>query len=295
MDKKKSHREGQVPGGVTAKQSQRQEKYSTIRNILQEGRKMKEEPRANYWAVIPGGVLYDPELPGNAKLLYGLISALTNQEGYCFAGNDYFACRMGVEERTVRRWLSALQKRGFIRILEERGSRNVLTRRRIYAGINPLYAEESSLDKNVQTDSVRTKMSASLDKNVQTNIIENKSLDIPPQAPQGARRVKPKAIKSVPEWKPDRFAGFWDFYPASAHKSKQAAIRSWDRLRPSDELIAEIGKALRRQKASDEWKRGVGIPYPATYLNQRRWEDEIPDGPEDDPDEEPVEDLPEWT
>ena len=59
------------------------------------------------------------------------------------------------------------------------------------------------------------------------------------------------------------------------HKSKQAAIRAWDRLRPSDELIAEIGKALTRQKQSEEWTReDARIPYAATYLNQRRWEDE---------------------
>ncbi len=28
--------------------------------------------------------------------------------------------------------------------------------------------------------------------------------------------------------------------------------------------------------ATDEqWTRGIGIPYAATYLNQRRWEDDI--------------------
>jgi len=26
--------------------------------------------------------------------------------------------------------------------------------------------------------------------------------------------------------------------------------------------------------ATDSWQRGVGIPYAATYLNQRRWEDD---------------------
>ena len=52
-----------------------------------------------------------------------------------------------------------------------------------------------------------------------------------------------------------------------------------------------IGKALRRQKASEEWQNGIGIPYASTYLNNQRWTDEAdplpmtgterqPEGPE---------------
>lgn len=63
-------------------------------------------------------------------------------------------------------------------------------------------------------------------------------------------------------------------------KSKQAAIRAWDSLHPDDRLLAVMGLALQRQLASPEWQRklreegGQGIPYPATWINGRRWEDE---------------------
>lgn len=63
-------------------------------------------------------------------------------------------------------------------------------------------------------------------------------------------------------------------------KSKQAAIRAWDSLHPDDRLLAVMGHALQRQLASPEWQwkireeGGQGIPYPATWLNGRRWEDE---------------------
>lgn len=102
-------------------------------------------------------------------------------------------------------------------------------------------------------------------------MIEKKEKDKkPPKAPrQGA---------SVPDWKPERFEGFWSFYPRG--ESRQAAVRAWDRLRPDDELIGKIGLALIRQKATELWQRGIGIPYASTYLNQRRWEDEITE-PED--------------
>ena len=67
-------------------------------------------------------------------------------------------------------------------------------------------------------------------------------------------------------------------YPVK--KSKQAAIRAWDSLRPDDRLLAVMGHALQRQLASPEWQRktreedGQGIPYPASWINGRRWEDE---------------------
>ena len=104
----------------------------------------------------------------------------------------------------------------------------------------------------------------------------------PPIVPQrGRARKEPK---KAPDWKPDRFAAFWEYYPRG--ESKQAAIAAWDKLRPDDELIATMGKALKRQKQTETWQRGVGIPYASTYLNQRRWEDEVkdevqPNGPEE--------------
>ena len=89
----------------------------------------------------------------------------------------------------------------------------------------------------------------------------------PPTSPPG---------KSAPRWKPERFAAFWAFYREKCRgESKQAAVRAWDKLRPDDALIDEIGRALVRQLKTDEWQRGIGIPYASTYLNQRRWEDDV--------------------
>ena len=37
-----------------------------------------------------------------------------------------------------------------------------------------------------------------------------------------------------------------------------------------------MSAALKAQRASEEWRRdnGRAIPYPSTWLNNRRWEDE---------------------
>ena len=93
----------------------------------------------------------------------------------------------------------------------------------------------------------------------------------PPISPQGEPR-KVQGRKAGPVWMPERFEAFWNYYPRGEGKDK--ARKAWDKLRPDDALLAEIARALQRQKASEMWMAGIGIPYASTYLNQRRWEDE---------------------
>ena len=70
------------------------------------------------------------------------------------------------------------------------------------------------------------------------------------------------------------FDRFWVAYPR--HQGKEAARKTWEKLNPDAALLAEMLAALERQRASDQWRRDGGqfIPYPATWLNGRRWEDE---------------------
>lgn len=95
----------------------------------------------------------------------------------------------------------------------------------------------------------------------------------PPIVPPGDKRTRRKReIKAEPDWKPDRFARFWESYPCG--KDKQAAIREWDALKPSDELLREMALGLFRALQSEEWQRGIGIPYACRWIKNRRWEDE---------------------
>ena len=76
----------------------------------------------------------------------------------------------------------------------------------------------------------------------------------------------------------DAFGAFWDEYPNK--KAKQDAIRAWKKLKPDAALINRIMAGLAKAKNSDSWLRDEGrfIPYPATWLNGRRWEDEVTTG-----------------
>ena len=84
---------------------------------------------------------------------------------------------------------------------------------------------------------------------------------------------KRRATKNAPDYRPDTFARFWAAYPRG--EDKQGAIAAWDELKPDDATLQAMSRALVRQKASEEWQRGIGIPYAVRWLRRRRWEDEI--------------------
>lgn len=93
----------------------------------------------------------------------------------------------------------------------------------------------------------------------------------PPKAPLGGRRGE------LPKWKPERFAAFWEYYRTHARgEDRLGAVRAWDKLKPDDALIDVIARALARQVASEDWQRGIGIPYAVRWLAKRRWEDNLP-------------------
>jgi hypothetical protein len=70
------------------------------------------------------------------------------------------------------------------------------------------------------------------------------------------------------------FAAFWSAYPRRTAKSD--ALRAWRRLAPSTALAEVILADIAHRKTTPDWlkEHGQFVPYPATYLNGRRWQDE---------------------
>ena len=106
---------------------------------------MKENP--TYYANIPANVRYS-NLKPNAKLLYGEITALSNKLGYCFASNSYFAELYGVSKNTVSRWISDLNKLGFISVQIERNANKQITKRIIGIAEKDVSANDKKIKEN---------------------------------------------------------------------------------------------------------------------------------------------------
>lgn len=84
----------------------------------------------SYYAIIPANIRYDTSVTPNAKLLYGEITALCNERGYCWANNEYFANLYGVSKKTISTWISQLREKGYIvsEIVYKEGSKEIKDR-----------------------------------------------------------------------------------------------------------------------------------------------------------------------
>lgn len=108
---------------------------------------------------------------------------------------------------------------------------------------------------------------------------QNESLTV--ETAEGAGREKPADhSKTLCE---KRFVEFWKAYPKKVGKG--VAEKAFKKIRPSAELFAQMLEAVSRQRNSDQWRRDNGrfVPNPATWLNQRRWEDDLDYGVGIDP------------
>lgn len=71
------------------------------------------------------------------------------------------------------------------------------------------------------------------------------------------------------------FPLFWERYPKKL--AKRDAEKAFAKINPDEKLFNLILEKLELYKQSEAWLKDGGqfIPYPATWLNGRRWEDEF--------------------
>ena len=215
-----------------------------------------EEIKKNYYAIIPADIRYDENLKDKAKLLYGEITALCNEKGYCYASNKYFADLYGVSTTTISLLIKNLIENGYIEseIIYKENSKEIIGRYlRISSGGYLSKVKEGYLSKVKEGYLSKVK-----DNNTDINntYINKKNYN--------------KKENSL-----EKFEAFYKEYPKKVSKEN---VRKWFiKNNPSDELFKIIMNSLKKFKQLDNWKKDNGkfIPYPSTWLNQKRWEDEI--------------------
>ncbi len=70
-----------------------------------------------------------------------------------------------------------------------------------------------------------------------------------------------------------RFEKFWAAYPRHIDKAK--ALKAFTKINPGDELLEQMINNINEAKKTTQWQTQQYIPYPTTWLNGSRWEDEI--------------------
>lgn len=111
----------------------------------------------------------------------------------------------------------------------------------------------------------------------QSNNINALKRVMPGRCPEDARKTPSVFIKEKKKENTSvLFDQFYAVYPK--RKNKSAAEKAFQKLNPSAQLFAKIMDALSWQTQQPEWQKNNGqfIPFPASWLNRRRWEDERP-------------------
>ena len=115
--------------------------------------------RIGYFAVIPATVLFNNELKPNEKLLYALITALSNKEGYCYASNKYLGEKLGVDHKTVSRWIANLRRYNYLVIdIIRNEQQEIIQRKNHYPYIlnNQQGSDEKIEDNNINYNNINT-------------------------------------------------------------------------------------------------------------------------------------------
>jgi len=78
-----------------------------------------EKPPKNFYAVITSEVLFNKTFSCRQKILISMISNMSNEKGYCWASNEYFAEALDTTVRTIQRDILYLESKKIIgRVIE---------------------------------------------------------------------------------------------------------------------------------------------------------------------------------
>lgn len=130
--------------------------------------------KKNYYAIIPANVRYDKRLSPLTRLIYGEITALSNEKGYCFATNAYFANLYSMSNVSISRCISELKEHNYIRVVYDIKEKNVDKRKIYINNTENKKLENKELNKKLENEELKNNEEITNNKEININIQEYK-------------------------------------------------------------------------------------------------------------------------
>jgi hypothetical protein len=271
----------------------------------------------NGWSKIRNDIHDDPLLNKDSEYLSVWIYLLTHQaygeykamfsgkvitlkEGQLLTSRAKIAKATGVSDSKIKRILNSLKNDQRIDQLTDRQqslitltSLDVLNQRNDQQIDQRMTNDRPTIKETENEKEKRSKREKDKEKEIYKNIKTDKNISLYSRQLSGDSRQQEgedflsKYDKSDLEAKKDEieklFNEFWQAYPKKVGKGY--AFECFKRIRVSQKLLNTMLEAIEKQKKSDMWKRDKGqyIPNPSTWLNQKRWEDDLGGETEENP------------
>lgn len=194
---------------------------------------------------IPKDLWLSKDLSLQEKVFLVEIDSLDNDNG-CFASNKHFAEFFKLTKGRCSQIITSLEEKGYIKTTYKRDGKEITER--IIRVVN-------KLNRYLENDDLGIKY-------IKGGYLENA---------KESNTIISNTIYNTNAL----FEDFWKAYPKKVKKKN--ARDKFLKLKVDEELFNVIINKLEAFKKTEQWKKDNGkfIPYPDTWLNQERWEDEI--------------------
>lgn len=199
-------------------------------------------------------------LSSGERLVLLALADHAGEDGECWPQTARLAEKCALDRKTVQRHLIALHERGVV---------TKLFRRKRMDG--RLAGWQYRLNMDAVEGSWEARQEGSSTPPLEGSLaFPQEGSPTPPLEPSVKnRQVEPSDRTSV------TFDAWWDAYPRKTGKA--AAVKTWARMTITDReaaasILPEHVAYWERERTPKHF-----IPHPATWLNGRRWEDELPE------------------
>lgn len=192
------------------------------------------------------------------RLVLLALADHAGEDGECYPSTGHLGKKCSLDPKTIQRHLTALHDRGLITKLYRRKRQNGTLAGWLYR-VNVKEAEGTQMSPLREDTDVLTETGHAC--------VVLDSTQMPSHEPSVSNhQIEPSILDAL--WEQ-----FWKMYPRKTNK--QAAVKAWNKLADADKTTALEVLDLHVEHWTRSQTQQQFIPHASTWLNARRWEDEL--------------------